>query len=804
MKKKTSIIFFIAITTLIQITLPFTLTADSPLIIKSNDTKLKVTPISENIISFSLIKDGNFYPNDNIMILPQKNYSSAVINKTSNVTTLKLNDLLINIQNNPELNISISDKTTNILTIPQITLTQKKLTQNFNSNEIPKVTNGYSAKLFLNFQPNEAIYGLGQHEEGYLNYRGKKQYLYQHNLKVAAPIFISSKGYAVLFNTFSYSIFDDTNDKPYFWTDAVKQFNFYIIYGPEFDKIIAGIRKLTGHPTLFPKWTLGYIQSKERYKTQEELLAVTKKYRELQIPLDCIVQDWKYWPKGWGYKNFDKNRFPDMKTTINELHKLNTKIMISIWPLIKGCPDREELNQANCMLTANNYNPFSEKARNLYWEQTKNGLYKYGIDAWWCDCTEPVNADWSTKEYLTPEERAKMNTAVLSSLIGNQYLNAFSIFHSKGIFINQKKTSPDTRVVNLTRSAYPGQQRYGTITWSGDTRATWQILKKEIAEGLSFTVTGNPKWTLDAGAFFVKDNPKFYFRNCNGFGGGCNNNGYRELYTRWLQLACFLPMMRSHGTSTPREIWNFGKPGEQFYEAIKKIIKFRYRLLTYTYSNTYRETFQNYTNIRMLAFDFRNDPTALNVKDQYMFGPSLLIAPVTEPFYYTPDNKMIKNKKPKRTVYLPKNTNWYNFYSGKKIKGGQTIKTNAPIDQIPIFVKAGSILPLDPVRQYTEEVNNHPIELRIYPGKNASFMIYEDDGITTNYKKGNYSIINLTWNDAKQQLTISDRKGKYNLNKKLTFNISLVKEINQIDLLDHLPNYKQVNYTGKKLSIDIK
>ena len=621
----------------------------------------------------------------------------------------------------------------------------------------------YSTKFELEFADGEAIYGLGQHEEGILNYRGQREDLYQQNMKVVAPMIVSTNGYGILWDTYSWAAFHDDVHGSYFWTEIDDEMDFYFLYGPEFDQIVAASRTLTGQAPLLPKWAFGYMQSKERYASQSELLDIVKTYREKQLPLDCIVQDWKSWPeREWGQKSFDAERFPAPKQMTDELHDLHARMMISIWPnMNRNTPNYAEM-KAQGFLLANdsNYNPFLPDARALYWKQAYDGLFQYGVDAWWCDCTEPFEADWNGSFKPEPSKRALINTAEGKKYLDPEYLNVYSLLHSQGIYEGQRSVTADKRVVNLTRSHFPGQQRYGTVVWSGDTTATWDTFRKQLAAGLNLCVTGNPKWTFDIGAFFVACKPELWFWHGD-FPQGCDDEGYRELYVRWFQLGAFLPMFRSHGTDTPREIWRFGKPGEAAYETLVTFDALRYRLLPYIYSLAGRETHNAYTMMRMLAFDFRHDPNVYDIKDQFMFGPALMVCPVTTPMYYAPNSTKLEGTKKTRSVYLPAGCDWYDFWTGERYRGGQTIDAAAPLEILPLFVKAGSILPLGPKVQYADEQPNAAYELRVYPGADGHFDLYEDEGDNYNYERGAYAWTGIAWNDAQKRLTFDDRRGNF-------------------------------------------
>jgi alpha-D-xyloside xylohydrolase len=393
------------------------------------------------------------------------------------------------------------------------------------------------------------------------------------------------------------------------------------------------------------------------------------------------------------------------------------------------------------------YDAFNADARDLYWKQAYEGWWKHGIDAWWCDCTEPFEADWKGGLKPEPWKRVQINTGESKTFLDPEHINAYSIHHSRGIYEHQRAVTSDKRVVNLTRSGFPGQQRYGAITWSGDIAANWKTLKQQIADGLNFCVTGNPKWTLDIGAFFVAPKEQWFWRG--DYPDGCEDPGYRELYTRWIQFGAFLPMMRSHGTDTPREPWRFGGPGDASYDTIVKFIHLRYRLLPYIYSLAAMETRDDYTMMRMLAFDFRHDARVYHIADQYMFGPSVMVCPVTEA------------GAKQRSVYLPSGCDWYDFWTGRRYTGGQTIRAEAPIEILPLFVRAGSILPMGPLVQHSGEALDAPIELRIYAGPEGQFNLYEDEGDNYNFELGRFTTIPIEWNDREHRLTIAPRSGSF-------------------------------------------
>lgn len=627
----------------------------------------------------------------------------------------------------------------------------------------------YRAKLSFEWQEKEAIHGLGQGEEGIYNYRGNSQYLYQHNMRTPFPCLVSNKNYGILFDCGSLMTFNDDSRGAYVYLDVVEQLDYYFVFGEKLDDIVGGFRKITGRAAMLPKWALGYIQSKETYRNQEELVEVVKEYRKRNVPIDCIVQDWHTWEEGlWGNKRLDKNRYPDIGKANKEIHDLNAHTMVSIWPNMNvGGEDYEEFLQAEYLLGDNStYDAFNEDARKMYWEQAEKELYKGGFDAWWCDSTEPFSGpDWNGEKIREPWERFMLVGNEHKKFLDPAKANLFALMHEKGIFENQRKVSPDKRVLNLARSGYIGSQKYGVVLWSGDTNATWGTFRKQITEGLNLCLSGLPYWTLDIGAFFTvgsewrnrgcgcnnNPNPLWFWQG--DYNEGVNDSAYRELYVRWLQYGAFLPMFRSHGTDTPREIWNFGEKGEMFYDAIEKFINLRYSLIPYFYSLAGKVTQNHYTMLRSLLFDFSNDEIATEISDEFMCGDSILVCPVTNPMYYEPNSKSIDEPKI-RKCYLPKGADWYDFWTKERLSGGSYVVADAPIDKIPLFIRAGSIIPMEEGLQYAEQVSDKPFQIHIYPGDDCEFEFYEDSGDGYEYEKGIYNKILMKWEDKESKFTI--------------------------------------------------
>jgi len=646
----------------------------------------------------------------------------------------------------------------------------------------------YSTRLDLEFSDDEALLGLGQHDGGVANYRGESQLLYQGNTKVAMPALLSTRGYGMLWNTGSLTTFRDDAEGSYVWTECDDALDVFFVAGEDPDEVISGFRELTGESTLFPKWAYGYVQSKERYETGEELVDVVSEYRDRGIPIDCIVQDWQYWPDTteddpnfeewggppgdwgrWGEKKFHPERYPDPSATIDELHERNVQLMISIWPNMLAGDNYDEMREAGHILDDEDvpapgneqryYDAFSEEARDIYWNQAESGLFDHGVDAWWCDSTEPFDPTWTLPTEPDTFRLAKHTTDAFKHVLDPGYLNTYSIHQAKGMYEGQRAATDDKRVLNLTRSGYPGQQRYGAITWSGDIEGTWERYRTQIADGLQFTATGNPKWTLDIGGFFVHDG--FSWITDGDYDDGHEDEGYRELYVRWFQYGAFLPMFRSHGTDTPREMWRFGEPGDRTYDTLVKFDRLRYRLLPYIYSLAGWETHRDYTMYRHLALEFPDDEAVHDVGDQFMLGPSVMACPVTEPMYYGPDSEPLPERAESREVYLPEGQAWYDFWSGERYEGGRTVLADAPLEKMPVFVKAGSVVPMGPNVDHTGEQADAPWQVRVYPGGDAEFDVYEDAGDGYDYEDGEYSVTPLRWDDAASEFFVGDRQGSF-------------------------------------------
>ena len=634
----------------------------------------------------------------------------------------------------------------------------------------------YQGRLYFDFDEDEGVYGLGQAEEGVYNYRHHTQYLYQHNMRIPMPMFVSDKGYGILFDATCLMTFNDTEVGSYMFFDAIPQLSYYVIAGDDLDEIIDGFRYLTGQAAMLPKWAYGYIQSKEQYYTADELADVVKKYRELQVPLDCVVQDWNSWEKDqWGQKSLDPTRYANMRERADEIHAMGAHTMVSVWPNMNtGTPNHTELFDAGYMLNDYaTYDAFDEKAREIYWKQAKEGLFDQGFDSWWCDSTEPFSGpDWSGDIKREPWVRYQLVGTEHKKYLDAEKANAYALVHAQGIYENQRRTRENMRVLNLTRSGYASGQKYAAMLWSGDITASWDVMRRQIAEGLNMAMSGYPYWTLDIGGFFTVGK-KWQNRGCScntdptgrwfwkgRYDEGVHDKGFCELYTRWIQMGCFLPMFRSHGTDTPREIWNFGSNGTMFSDAIEKYIKLRYRLIPYIYSLAGDVVLRNGTIMRSLLFDFSDDKRAAGMATQFMFGRSLLVCPVLQPMYYEAESTPLDEEKTWK-VYLPADTLWYDFYTGVGYDGGQEILADAPLDTMPLYVRAGSVIPMTSGLQYAMEKNDAPLELHVYPGADGTFTLYDDAGNDYAYEQGEYAQIPLHYDEAAGTLTIGERTGSY-------------------------------------------
>jgi alpha-D-xyloside xylohydrolase len=803
--------------------------------------------------------------------------------------------------------------------------------------------NAFSIQQNFKLTADEGIYGLGQHQDGFMNYRGRTVKLVQANTAAVTPFLISTAGYGILWDNYSKTIFADNAEKMSLWSEVGDNMDYYFICGKTMDNVIAGYRNLTGQAPMYGKWAYGYWQSKEHYKTRDELLGVAKEYRKRQIPIDNIVQDWNYWGgnNNWGSMFFDETKFPNPKEMVDTLHNMNFHMMISIWPGLG--PDTaifKEMDRNGFLYNQfgwagfKYYDAYNPKANDIYWKYLKKGLYSKGIDGWWMDSTEPDVINALTKEG-TDSWMKYIGTNHLGSFA--RYLNPYSLVMTESIYKNLRKETDKKRVYILTRSTFAGQQRAAATTWSGDIGANWDVYRKQISAGVNHCMSGIPYWTFDIGAFVI-----------GSYGGVFSNGGkdpaYQELYARMFQFGTFSPIFRSHGSETPREIWEFG----EFTNSMIKFDNLRYRLMPYIYSLAWQITDNGYTMMRGLPMDFASDKKTYSIDDQFMFGPAMMVCPVTEYmlhkppedsvlitpehfrtkdgkpgltatyysdaefktvcrkqvepdinlFWYTgwPDfiddatfsmrwegklvptqtgthrfhmksfgpkrlfldgkelacnywsvefytvpvelqagkeydfafetsnavagafraqlfwktpeihaeEKAVEPREKTRLVYLPAENQWIDFWTARTLAGGQTIAADAPVDKIPLLVRAGSIIPMGPFVQYAAEKPADPIELRIYPGADGSFTLYEDENDNYNYEKGVYATIAFSWDNAKRRLTIGDRTGSFpGMLKERRFHIIIVGKDHGTGIETTDNPDKVVSYEGKQQTIQL-
>jgi alpha-D-xyloside xylohydrolase len=644
---------------------------------------------------------------------------------------------------------------------------------------------------------DEALYGLGCHPEDSLsiNYKGRNQDLAIKYMTGAIPVMLSTKGYGLFWDNYSASNFfgaEAGNTQFKYVSESGRMVDYYFIYGPDFDNIIASFRNASGNAPMFPKWAFGLFQSQDRYKSQAEVLSVKDKYRNNNIPVDCIVQDWFYWePNVIGSHVMFPERYPNPKAMVAELHKANIHAMISIWPVMaKGTKTYDQMAHSGGMTDIlwdnvmthtfdGYYDAHSIQARDLYWKQAKDSLIgRYDWDAWWVDQCEPDNG-------ILMDARRKSNFAIGR---GIDYFNTYSLMHSEGLYTHWRKDIPNKRAFFLIRQSFAGEQRNAATLWSSDISCTWAAYKNQVPQGINSCASGIPFWTSDIGGYHFHWNAPDWSAPIN-----------RELFTRWFQFGTFSPVFRIHGKGE-RAIFsdNWDAPTKAI---LLKYDNLRYRLLPYIYSLSWKVTSEGYTIMRSLGFDFRNDEGIKNIPDQYMFGPSILVNPVTARMYSLPNAKNIKKV---RKVYLPKTTGWYDFWTGKLIPGGQTIDAAAPIETLPLYIKAGSIVPMGPYLQYATEKVADPIELRVYTGANADFVLYEDENDTYNYEQGKFATIAMNWNEADKTLTIKDRKGEFaGMLKDRTFRVVWVNAKNGIGI-EPAKLAETVSYSGKEIKISKK
>jgi alpha-D-xyloside xylohydrolase len=657
----------------------------------------------------------------------------------------------------------------------------KSLVQDANRWLTPVKVNGedtYRAESFVNiYGSREGLYGLGQHQSGVWNYRGESVDISQDNTNIAVPFLVSNKGYGIYWNNDSRSRFNNRfANYLYISSEVADAVDYYFFYGPDLDKVIAAYRELTGQAPMFGKWAYGFWQCKNRYKSQEEILGVARKYRALHIPADNIVQDWFWWNRK-GEFVFNKN-YPDPKGMVDGLHAENFHLMISIWPFFEpGSTNYDSMEKKGWFVDKFKfakppyhtdgmavYDATNPDARKYYWSEINKALFSIGLDAWWMDTTEP--------ETEGQEENILLGHQ-LAAGSGDRFVNVYPMLDTGAVYEGQRSASDKKRVYILSRSAFSGSQRNSVTAWSGDINSDWFSFRRQIPAGLNFALSGIPYWTTDIGGFVF---------------GSPTDPAFRELFVRWFQWGTFNPILRVHGTRNPdeNELWSYGPDAQKVLVSFDRL---RYRLLPYIYSLAWKTTSEAYTPMRPLVMDFRTDARAADIGDQFMYGPAFLVSPVTEPGATT------------RRLYLP-DAKWYDFWTGSVANGPNVVTAAAPLEKMPLYVRAGSIVPLGPEVEWSTQKPADPIELRIFRGADGNFTLYEDENDGYNYEKGVYATIPIHWDDAKQTLTIGDRKGDFpGMLQSRSFRVVFVGENHGAGISPEEKPDKVVPYAGKQVTL---
>lgn len=680
----------------------------------------------------------------------------------------------------------------------------------------------YTVYQGFTVSPEEGLYGLGQLQNGQMMQRNMSKVLVQGNVEDVSPIFQSTKGYGVFWDNYSATTYTDNAQETSFSSEVGECIDYYFMYGGSADGVIAEVRTLTGEVPMMPLWSYGFMQSKERYKSQDETVGVVKKYRELGIPLDCIIQDWQYWGNNylWNAMDFQNPAFSRPKEMIDEVHAMNAHMMISIWSSfgpatkpyraldkegllfnietwpqsgVEGWPPNMEYPSGVRV-----YDAYSSKARDIYWSYLNKGIFQLGMDGWWMDSTEPDHFNHKKEDF---DHQTAMGSF-------RSVRNAYPLMTVGGVYDHQRAETDDKRAIILTRSGFLGQQRYASNVWSGDVQSSWDSFRKQVTAGLNYSLTGMPHWNSDLGGFFAGSYNTSWADN-----SAVKNPMYQELYVRWVQFGTFCPMMRSHGADVPREFYWYGKKGEPVYDALVNAVKLRYALLPYIYSTSWDVSHNRSTFMRALFMDFLGDKKAWNVTDEYMFGKAFLVAPVVHA-QYTPElvQKELKENEgwgsdskteidkavaadftqaKSMDVYLPAGTRWFNYWTNEVQEGGKNITVETTLGRIPLFVRAGSVVPVGPDVQYSGEKAWDNLTVCVYPGADGNFTLYEDEFDNYNYEKGAYTEIPMTWDDSKRTLTIGSRKGGYTG--------MLAKRQFVVKTADG--KERTVTYTGKKVQV---
>ena len=770
--------------------------------ITSNQTELEVQCFSGNTVRVIKTLQGKPQSKQSLSVIAQPKNCGAKLSQKGSTVTMKTGSLSVTADlETGVLSFAKQDGTVLLEELP-------------NANPFTPIMDAdnptYTVYQGFHTDSDEGLYGLGQLQNGQMMQRNMVKELFQDNLEDVTPMFQSTKGYGVFWDNYSTTTYTDNSSETSFRSETGDCIDYYFMSGETADGVIAQARMLTGEVPMMPLWSYGFMQSRERYKSQEETVGVVKNYRELGIPLDCIIQDWQYWGNNylWNAMEFLNAGFSEPVKMIDEIHSMNAKLMISVWqsfgPMTKQYRDLDREGLLFDMETwpqsgseiwppkmdypagVRVYDAYSPKARDIYWDYLDKGLFSLGIDAWWMDSTDPDHFNRKPADF---DHKTALGTF-------RSVRNAFPLMCVSGVSTHQRAKTSDKRVFILTRSGFLGQQRYGSNVWTGDVQSSWDTFRRQIPAGLNFSLLGMPHWNTDLGGFFCGA--------YNDMWEGVNatqNPLFHELYVRWLQFGTFCPIMRSHGCDAPREFFLYGKSGEPVYDALVAAVKLRYKLLPYIYSTGWEVSNRQSSFMRALFMDFTTDRQTWDINNEYMFGKAFLVAPVVNAQYTsetreeqtapmpTPDFTAEKSM----DVYLPSGAGWYDYWTGELIPGGQTKTIATSFDKIPLFVRAGSIVPTGPDVQYTSEKAWTNLTVQIYPGADGEFILYEDEGDNYNYENGAYTEIPMTWSDKARTLTLGKRTGSYD---------GMLSE-RQFTIVTPDGTTKTVDYVGKKTTVKL-
>ena len=608
----------------------------------------------------------------------------------------------------------------------------------------------FSPVLRFEYPGSPVLTGLGAHEDGVFNYAGKTEWLYEHNMKIPIPFLLCSDGWGLLIEAGCAMKFRGEPSAFTFKLDAAETVSYLVIRGRDCAEVLRKLAGITGKPAMLPKWVFGYMQSKERYHSAEEVLAVAREFRRRGLGLDCVVQDWFTWNEGcWGDKTPDPARFPDIRALTDALHDLDVHLMVSVWPNIDGGRDGDEFAVAGLFLPASRiYDAFSPEARDLYWRQCRRFWMDGGTDALWCDSCEPItDPDWCGNEKRDPEARYRLITEASALRMDPEKMNLYASCHLQGLRDHWLRDFPRKRPVFLSRSGGTDAGALGAVLWSGDISARWDVLAKQVTEAVRVSCSGIPWWTVDIGGFFTDRKDPWFWRG--DYPGGAGDPAYRELYIRWFQFGAALPVFRSHGTDTPREPWAFGTEDSPEYRCLQEMISLRYRLVPFLYSTAARACRDGLPMIRAMLTAYGNDPRLREAADQYMLGDALLVKPVTRP---------MSGGGAETDVILPRG-GWYDLFTETCYEGGTVLTMETPLDRFPMLVRAGSVLPLSAGGCSTAELKGPADELLVFAGADGAFTLYDDAGDGMEYLQGDYLEIPLRWEDESRTLFAGKAKG---------------------------------------------